>query len=105
MPKKPDKRTRKIEIRVTDSELETMKSRFGSKQFSTVLRDYLLKSELPRRSSKPDEKTLCALARIGNNLNQIARSLNSTKGQSLDKMELILALAELNQQAKAINAR
>lgn len=97
-----NRRTKKLEIRMSESEAELLKERFGAERLSTVVRDYLLKSELPRRSRKPDPETLRELARIGNNLNQIARSLNATKGKALDKIEVLRSLAELRESLEAI---
>lgn len=91
-------RTNKIEIRLTKEERKALEERFGSKKISTVIRDYLLTSKLPRRSRKPDEQTLRALAYIGNNLNQIARVLNALKGKAFNKVEVLRVLAELRNQ-------
>lgn len=96
------KRTKKLEIRMSESEAEQLKERFGEKQISTVVRDFLLTADLPRRSRKADPATLRELARIGNNLNQIARSLNASKGKALEKIEVLRSLAELRESLEAI---
>lgn len=72
------KRTKTFRIRLSDEELAALEERFGKAQTSTAVRKFLLSSELPRRSRKPDPATLAALGRIGNNLNQIARSAYRT---------------------------
>ena len=96
------RRSKKLEIRLTESEAEKLAERFGAERLSTVIRDFLLTAELPRRSRKADPETLRELARIGNNLNQIARSLNATKGKALDKIEVLRSLAELRESLEAI---
>lgn len=93
-----DRRKHTIRIRVTDSELAAINDRYGEKSTSTTIRNYLLTSELPRRSAKPHPDVLRGLAYIGNNINQIARAANSTKGRALDKIEVLAALAELRDQ-------
>ena len=95
-PPSPKSRIRKFEIRLSHKEFESLKERFGENQLSRVARNYLLKSELPRRSKIPDQQTLRSLAYIGNNINQIARSLNASKGKAtIDKIELLSRLAEV----------
>ena len=92
------KRTHKIEIRVTADELAQMKKRFAPKNLSTEIREFALTERLPPRRTLADLDTLAALARIGNNINQIARGLNSSQGRALDKIELLRSLAELRDQ-------
>ena len=94
-PTPPLNRTDKIEIRVNAGERKALEERFGKEKLSTVLRDYLLTCKLPRRSRKPDPKTLRALAYVGNNLNQIAKKLNTLNGKAFDKIKILRVLAEL----------
>lgn len=100
-PKKPrNKRTEKLEIRLFIDEVAILRERYDGKNgrpFSTNVRTYLLESKLPPISKKPDPETLRALGYIGNNLNQIARSLNATKGRAFDKLETLRALVELRE--------
>ena len=99
-PKKSaaEKRTHLVPIRFNDAELAALESRYGRAKLSTVLREFLLTAELPRRSRKPDPELLRAFAYIGNNLNQIARSANASEGNALDRLEILAALAKLRDQ-------
>lgn len=58
------------------------------------------------KASAADPKLMMQLAGMGNNLNQIARTVNSglLTGQSVDGMAVLIALMNIEQQIKRLSA-
>ena len=58
------------------------------------------------KASAADPKLMAQLAGIGNNLNQIARTVNSgvLTGQSVDGMSVLITLMNIEQQIKRLSA-
>lgn len=90
-------RKRYIQIRVTDDEMKEIKQRAGSVSTSTFLRQIALNQ--PIVQSAPVQKKIIhsvdpalirEVNRIGNNINQIAKQLNS--GTELSNAVLIALL-------------
>ena len=83
-----EKRTRKITIRVTDSEalkLKSLMSMMGYRNVSLFIRDQLLKTRVQRRNlrrteanlSRQIEQLTTEIKRIGVNYNQVVKALNT----------------------------
>lgn len=90
-------RKRYIQIRVTDNELEQIKERAGNVSTSTFLRQTALAQPIaqPPTPSKEvihkcDPELIRQVNYIGNNINQIAKQLNS--GTELSNAVLIALL-------------
>lgn len=80
-------RTHGFKIRLNDSEYERIKMLYGDQQMAPTARKILL-NHIAGGSSVSNELRLLReeVARIGNNVNQIARALNS--GQSTETPNL-----------------
>lgn len=92
---RPKEHTAELKVRVKPAELAAWKkkARDASIKLSALVRAALNEIEVrPRREG--DHEVLVALARIGNNLNQIARAANQSRGQ-LQAVELIPHLIDI----------
>ncbi len=90
MPRiKGDKRIREVKIRLTDNEWQSLQQR-KTKSLAGWLRDLGL-GAMPIRQADPE--LIRHLARIGSNLNQIARHTNTEK--QLD-VQVLRELAQAN---------
>jgi hypothetical protein len=94
----PEKRNRSIKIRVTDDELEIMKMHSTRSELARWIRETCLsggQQDFIKQANKNaiDPELLRGLSGIGNNLNQIARRVNSGEWGALDKVQIIAALA------------
>ncbi len=96
------KREKSIKIRVAESELLAMRERCDRPQLADWLRDLALGETKRRPVPKADPELLRQLAAIGNNLNQLARWVNSTKPASA--VECSAALIALGRELEAIRA-
>ena len=71
---------------------------------STSIRALALGQPVPRRSPALETRRelLLALARIGNNLNQLARAVNTANltGSKVDALRLLAKLAEIQEQVE-----
>ena len=92
-------RKRYIQIRLTDEEMTEIKKRAASKNTSTFLRQLALSQPIPTPPPPPQTKEVLHKADpelirqinwIGNNINQIAKQLNS--GTELSNAVLIALL-------------
>lgn len=94
------KREKSIKIRVSDDELRAMRERCDRPQLADWLRDLALGKKKRRPVPKADPELLRQLAAIGNNLNQLARWINSSKPKSA--IECAAALIALGRELEAI---
>ena len=92
-------RDKYIQIRLSADEKTDIESRAGSINTSAFLRQLALKQPIPQPNSKPtivihsaDPELVRHVAWIGNNMNQIAKHLNS--GNSVDN-SILLQLIEI----------
>lgn len=92
-------RDKHIQIRLSVDEKADIESRAGDLDTSTFLRQLALKQPTPQPNPKPtivihsaDPELVRHVAWIGNNMNQIAKHLNS--GNSVDK-SVLLQLIEI----------
>jgi hypothetical protein len=88
-------RTKNIKIRLYESELREFKSRAGGQQVARYIRELVLKQKIVKHIPRSDPKLIFAVAKIGANLNQIARVLNYSKKSEAD-FDIIKCLVELN---------
>ena len=96
---KPNPRTlrsKAIHIRCSESELADWRCKAGPYSLSEYLRHQLDNAPATKRRSVPevDSRLLAAVARAGNNLNQIARAVNADRRQR-HRITAIAVLAEL----------
>jgi len=93
------KRTKKIEIRVSEEEYEQLFRSKTKPRLAQWVRETCLGNEPSKKVrsvSKTDPALLMALARIGGNLNQIARNLNLDKNMALEqKVDYLIDLASI----------
>jgi hypothetical protein len=95
-----EQRTKSIKIRVSEEELEQLKQRCTKARLAEWMREICLGVETKRKTTPPPPRTdpelLYQLARIGNNINQIARKVNADR--SIDKVKLLVVLDEIRQE-------
>jgi len=96
------KRAKSIKIRVSEDELSAIRERCDRPQLADWLRDLALGESKRRPVPKADPELLRQLAAIGNNLNQLARWVNSTKPTSA--VECSAALIALGRELEAVRA-
>ncbi|WP_137403725.1 plasmid mobilization relaxosome protein MobC [Echinicola rosea] len=107
-PKKPEdqKRNIKFTFRMTEEELRLLGSlcEVAAMPAADVVRSCVFKNRLPKaKVAKLDRQTYMELKRIGNNINQIAKHLNSKFEVSADRARAIDALsAKLDQIIKLL---
>jgi hypothetical protein len=89
-------RTRRLEVRLTAAELDELRARAKEAKArpSVYVRACVL-GRVPRVIPSIDEDIARELARIGNNLNQIARRLNEHAGDDPSAEELEKAYTQL----------
>lgn len=92
-------RNKFVKIRVTDEELAEFKKRAGQCDVSTYVRHLVLGQPLPKLKPKTRSKAVVVdsnlvheVSRIGNNVNQIARHVNSSKEIDRDVLVALLSL-------------
>ena len=91
------KRNRSIKIRVSDEELEILRMHSTRSELARWMREFCLSGGqqdfIRQAKSAPNPELLRGLSGIGNNLNQLARRVNSGEWGALDKVQIIAALA------------
>lgn len=92
----PEKRTKHIKIRVTDDEHRQLLANCPKARLAEWVRETCL-ADTSHRTKTPyppvDPALLRQLAGIGNNLNQIARKLNSGEWEAIDRLQISALLA------------
>lgn len=94
---KSEKREKKISIRVSDTEKLDLLARCEGSELAAWMRETCL-AATPKRQPKYPEiepQLLKQLSGIGNNLNQIARGLNSKHFKPVDSVKVISALQSM----------
>ena len=105
-----EKREKIIKIRVSPEELETLKFNSTKVQLAEWMRETCLNPgqvDLVRDLVQPepvDPALLRALAGIGNNMNQIARRINTGEWDSLDVVRIVAALAAIEREVSEVRA-
>jgi hypothetical protein len=92
-------RTKSIKIRLTEKEHRRLLSLCALPELARWMRETCLgvKSRADVPPPLVDPVLLRQLAGIGNNLNQIARVVN-TKGQAIDRVHIVAGLAAIERQ-------
>ncbi len=113
---KPNKRTKAIKIRLSDSEHKELLELAQNKPLAEFMREYCLSAngeyfakvakanrEKINRLTVPPE-LLRQLASVGNNVNQISRNLNKYQSQDdrIDLMKLAIILQNIESELIAI---
>lgn len=103
------KRTKELTIRLTDQELDSVRSVALARgtSMSNLARDMLLSagvevrktksSKQKNKSNDQDRELLAELGKIGGNINQLARFANTHKSR-VDALALLSQLAEIEKQ-------
>ncbi|TIH19826.1 plasmid mobilization relaxosome protein MobC [Marinifilum sp. JC120] len=101
MKNNEEKRTEFVNTRVTPSEKKILKLQAEAEDMS--LGDYVReKLNSPRvRKTKAERQKVIHLARIGNNMNQLARWANTYK-KNAEAAQMVLALLEIKEQLKCL---
>ena len=105
-----EKREKIIKIRVSPEELETLKFNSTKVQLAEWMRETCLNPgqvDLVRDLVQPepvDPALLRALAGIGNNMNQIARRINTGEWDSLDVVKIVSALSAVERELAELRA-
>ena len=102
------KRQKSIKIWLHTEEFERLNLLKTKSQRATWMREFCLNAdkEMPAKKSKPlpkiDLKLLRQFAGVGNNLNQIARHVNSQIWGANDSYHIILTLKKIESELSAI---
>lgn len=96
-----------IKVRVTDEEYAALKQRSAKPRLAEWMRETCLDTSGQRKSrsqprSTADPALLRQLAGIGNNLNQIARRVNSGQWGPLERVHVMTALAAVERELDAL---
>ncbi|MFO1488691.1 MAG: plasmid mobilization relaxosome protein MobC [Verrucomicrobiota bacterium] len=88
-----------LKIRFSDDEWKQIHATFPKRKVGTAIRALALAQEAPRRSPALEARreTLLAVARLGNNLNQIARGINRANlaGEKIEAVRIHTKLVEI----------
>ena len=99
------KRQKEIKVRLTESEHQALLERMTGGELATWIRNTCL-DEQPnkkRNYKAADPQLLAALGRIGGNLNQIARQVNTVQSD-IEKIRAFAELASIREQLQRILA-
>lgn len=101
------KRDKTLKVRVSSDELEALRQRCPKARLAEWMREQCLAPEgacsrKPRTAPAVDPALLRQLASIGNNLNQIARRVNSGEWAALDRVHVVAALATIERALIAV---
>lgn len=101
-------RTKIIKIRATDDEYAELVARSTKPKLAEWMRDTCLGAET--RSTKSaktpriDPTLLRQLSGLGNNLNQIARAINSHEWKPIDRIQIVAALTTIQRELARLKA-
>jgi hypothetical protein len=99
-PKKA-RRERILKIRFSDGEWAKIRETFPPRKVGTAIRALALWREPPFKSPMIEvrRELLLQLARIGNNLNQVAKGINEANlaGNKVDAVRVLAKLAEIQE--------
>lgn len=95
-----ENRNKIIKIRVNESEYKDLLQRSNKPRLAEWIRNYCLGARVPKANKIPpiDPMLLRQLAGLGNNLNQIARAINSEEWKPIDRVQIISALTGIQQE-------
>ena len=97
-------RTKIIKIRCTQEEHDSLVARSNRPQLASWMRDTCLGVREKRERPTPpvDPQLLRQLSGLGNNLNQIARAVNSESYSALDRVQILSALSAIQRDLDSI---
>lgn len=98
-------KTKILKIRISEEEREAIRSKYANVNISRAIRDYLLNNNKDAfKSVKQAEKRtdLIQIARIGNNINQIARQLNTSGLEASEFATLNKRLLEIRDELRQV---
>ena len=97
------KRNKEIKIRLTEAEHQALLERMDGGELATWMRNVCLdqKPNKKRNFKVADPMLLSALARIGGNLNQIARQANTVESD-IEKIKAFAQLAVIRDQLQDV---
>lgn len=90
-----DKRTKRVEIRLTDNEYQALLDRKSKPRLAEWIRDITLAQKVKRKATPTDPKLLFELNRIGVNLNQIAKQCHAQQG-NIDLVKIGIELQAIS---------
>lgn len=90
-------RTKSIKIRLTETELAQLKERQVGGELATWMREVCLGEKKRKMIKTADPELLRQLAKIGGNLNQIAKHMNTFSDQ-VEQIKIYGLLAEIQNQ-------
>ena len=104
-----EKREKSIKIKVTEKEffeLNEIKNKSGYSALAVYLREVGLEQKISSKKDYPkvDPDLLFQLSGIGNNINQIARQVNSSDIKASDAMQIIALLSSIDKQLDNVRA-
>ena len=102
-PKVLEKRQKEIKVRLTESEHQALLERMTGGELATWVRNTCLeeKPNKKRNYKVADPQLLAALGRIGGNLNQIARQVNTVESD-IEKIKAFAQLAMIREQLQEV---
>ena len=94
------KRTKSIRIRVTDEEHEQLRRRKQQPRLAAWMREHCLAADVApvHQVARIEPSLLRQLAGIGNNINQIARRVNSSDWTTLDQVKVLAHLVAIERE-------
>ena len=103
-----EKRTKMLTVWVTPDEHQAMLERCNQRQLASWIRDTCLDVRKPRARKIPnvDPQLLRALSGIGNNVNQMARTISmKARGmETLNRLELLTELGAIERLLRELRA-
>lgn len=97
-----EKRTKEIKVRLTETEYQKLQERKTKARLAEWLRELALDQQPKKQYTPIDPALLYELNRIGNNLNQVTRYLNSHKGKPLELVKIASALRAIEQELQEV---
>ncbi len=97
-----EKRSKSIKVRLTQHEHDELMLRGKTKpQLAAWMRELALGEKPKKAVPKVDPELICHLGLIGNNLNQIARKLNTL--ETFDQIKLLLVLSNIQNEIERLS--
>lgn len=98
-----EKRNKSVLIRFTNTEHEKLKMLSSGQTISAFIRGACLNQKPPKPVKKVDPNLLFELNKIGVNMNQVARQINTTN-RAFTLSEKVLMLEQLEQMSQNLEA-
>ena len=99
-------RTKEIKIRLTEQEHQILLDKKTGAELATWIRDTCLETETPKKKQikTADPELLRHIGRIGGNLNQIAKVINTyeARGDKINPLRILAELATIREQLNSL---